>query len=200
MSAYAAPANWNPIFDPKKFFNIPTANINTGTNYTNEINAITNDLEISNTLLNEFTSSAGLQNGTPMDTNSVTELAIYPINTGGSQMICYNVCLNLPSAWTYAIIWTYTLIAGKASNQQPIVVWNYLNTNNGTMNLPTLAASFFYNVNNATEGDTITISMTVVAPSNFSYTAFYGTSNTNISTGYNRTWIKFTNQNNPYQV
>jgi hypothetical protein len=207
MSAYPPPANWNPIFDSKKFFNIPTGNMkksNTEIIYQDQLDNINQELEISSELLNGFSFTPSLV--TPFTSTSGGYALILDLedNGTGSFMITVSCCLNLPVgvAWNYAVLHTtYTSDLYTYSNQ-PVVVYGYTNASNGTLNLPTLTTTFFYNVNQAATTNYVALNLLVVAPApTFTYTGYFGTSYTSGSNTAGNQFCKtnFTNEVNVYQ-
>jgi hypothetical protein len=177
MSAYTPPANWNPIFDPKKFFNIPTGNMPSAQDqqYTADLITIDSELSEAYSLLSQFSTSSSIRPQQSNLTANTTETlySLYGIPSG-VKVITLNCLIQFPNIiWNYAVIWLRQSIGGVITNTQPSAVFGYLNATNGIMLRNTISTTFFLN-NNVAMGvnDFIQIQIKVYAPTNLSYTAW----------------------------
>jgi hypothetical protein len=155
MTSYTAPANFNPIFDPKKFIEIPTANIDS------DINTDAIQTQIYNMNAEAAEENAVFQSwSTYYDTNvPITGLAsgvsnnIYSITpkTIGVYFNTATVNFTIPAgvAWTRMELWCqcvpYSSQYSNGTFSQCRVFYNTKDATNGTITTFTMNIEFYLN-------------------------------------------------------
>lgn len=207
MTSYTAPANWNPIFDPKKFIEIPTANIDTNINtegIKTEIYNLNAEADAELAVLNEFgifygsnTPSTGLASGvsnTIYNLSPASSIGIYYVN------VTINFAIPAGIAWQYMAVWIncspYTSQYANANLQQARLFYNTKNNTNGTLSQFCMNTSYIFNI--AVAPTTFQIISQLYSTTATTYSAFVNTNAPGGGQGVAVPIANFVSGTNPY--
>jgi len=199
MSSYAPPANFNPIFDSKKFISIPTANVDTtGSIYRNALSIANNTLDEALEVLTEFSTSATIPTAFPVPRNVETPI-ISNTFAPGCWLWTINFCCDVPTntLWTSISVWIRTTIGGVVRNQQSCNYYNYNTATQGTLKYPTLNTTFMVN-NNTTDTCNAVVYCIIKGPAGGDIECWYGA--VYFGSGFQEGKIIITDNKNPFQV
>lgn len=208
MTSYTAPANWNPIFDPKKFIEIPTANIDTDINTDGILTEIYNlnaEADEQLAVLNEFgifygenIPLTGLASGIPNTIYNIQPI----ISSIGIYYINATINFTIPAgiAWQYIAVWIncspYTSQYAGANLQQARLFYNTKNNTNGTLSQFCFNTSYIFNC--AVAPTTFQIISQLYSPTATTYSAFVNTNAPGGGQGVAVPIVTFVSGTNPY--
>jgi len=207
MTSYQAPANWNPIFDPKKFIEIPTANISSNTNtdaINREITTLNAQADAELAILNDFgifydnnVPLTGLASGIP---NTIYNLS--PASSIGIYYINATINFTIPAgiAWQYMAVWIncnpYSSQYANANLQQCRLFYNTKDNTNGTLTQFCFNTSYIFNITVAPT--TFTIVSQLYSTTATTYSAFVNTNAPGGGQGIAVPIVTFVSGTNPY--